>query len=59
MEQRNGKLEQRTYIDHVCCWPVIVDVRLDLELWAGLLEEGARRERWTLVEVGRAGDIDV
>lgn len=49
----------RAYIDHVCCWPEIVDERLDPELWVGLLEEGVWRERWTLVEVGRAGDIDV
>lgn len=43
----------------MCCWPVTEDVRLDLELLVGLLEEGVRKKRWTTGEVARAGDIDV
>lgn len=38
---------------------MIEDVRLDLELHVGLPEEAVRRGRWTMAEVGRAGDIDV
>ena len=49
----------RAYIDHVCCWPVVEDVRLGLGLKVGLLKEEVRMGRWTLVQVGHAGDIDV
>lgn len=47
------------YNDHVCCWPVVEDGRLGLGLKVGLLEEEVRMGRWTLVQVGHAGDIDV
>ena len=53
------KWENRAYIDHVCCWLVIENVRLDLELLVGLLEEGVRKGHWMMAEVARAGDIDV
>lgn len=41
------------------CWPVTEDIRLDLELLADLLGEGELKGRWMMVEVARAGDIDV
>lgn len=43
----------------MCCWLVIEDVRLDLELLVGLLEKGVRKGHWMMAEVACAGDIDV
>ena len=43
----------------MCGWPVVEDVRLDLELLVGLLEEGVRKGHWKTAEVAHAEDIDV
>ena len=51
--------ETRANIRHVCRWPAIEDGQLDLELLVGRLEEELQTGCWMIVEVARAGDIDV